>query len=177
MPREVEADLEADAYQDVSTADDIAETHPNGASWIALDDDDRKARLLALASRDIDTLEDDPGFLGDRASDDQELEWPRTSTSYSDDAWPQRLVDATTELAFDYAAKVANDEPVLSEDPRAAGVVEETVGPITTKWEKGTASAATAIERFPAVVQRLLNGLLRSSTAGSWGSSTAYRGS
>lgn len=172
MPREVPADLTADAYTDVDTVDTLAESHPLGAAWLALTNEDVKEGLPALASQEIDLVD----WIGDRATDDQELEWPRTGTDYSDDAWPSLVVRATNELLLYWAGQINAGQDVLNPSVADGTVSEETVGPITTKWFAPRATAATALERFPATVQRLLAPLVRVETS-SWGSARVVRAS
>lgn len=180
MPREVTADPDANAYATTDDADTAAGRREAvvRAAWDALDDD-QKEGALELASRDIDTLEDDPGFLGERADDDQERAWPRTGTDYSDDAWPQVLVDATLELAFSYAPAFVDGATTSVLNPSTAdgNVSEETVGPITTKWFAPRTTEALGLARFPQAVQRLLVRLIVAESTSEWGSALVRRSS
>jgi hypothetical protein len=173
MPIEVTADVSATTYADVATADTVAATRVGGAAWLNLSDDDKLA-ALTTATRDVDTLD----WIGDRATDAQELEWPRTGTSYSDDAWPTRLVLAVVELAFSYAAAITAGTDPLAVDSSAGNIKREKVGPLETEYfGASTASVdVTTASRFPPIVQNLLAPLIRSMTA-QWGSALVQRAS
>lgn len=170
MAFEVMADPAALAYANVATADAAAAFRIDGDAWIDLDDED-KLKHLILASRDLDTVD----FIGSRASTTQVLEWPRTGTDYSGNAWPQRLVDATIALAADNAKRVAADATADLLTATTSDIKVEQVGPIRTEFFDRGAAAATALERFPAFVQRLIAPLVRSAVAAGWGSATVSR--
>lgn len=178
MPRELTADPAAIAYADSSAADDAARLRETvvRAAWDALGVTEKDA-VLATATADIDTIGDD--FLGERADDDQLLEWPRTGTDYSDDAWPQRLVDATIALAFEYAPAFASGSTtnLLAPDPAEPNIKREKVGPIETEYFASRSVEATGLERFPPVVQRLLRPLVSVVEENAWGSASVVRGS
>lgn len=178
MAIEVTADLEATTYATVTQADAEAELRRGAVldAWSELDDDDKLAALIS-ATRDVDTLD----WIGDRASAEQELEWPRTDTDYSTDAWPRNLVRAVIELAFSYAPTFSADEPTdpLAPDPANGNIKKETIGPISTEFfaPTSTAEARTTIERFPAIVQNLLRPLIRAVSTSQWGQGRVVRAS
>lgn len=176
MAREVEADVEAIAYADQSAADAAAllrETVVRDA-WEDLESE-QKDGALATAARDLDTVD----WIGERASDEQELEWPRTGTDYSDDAWPELLVRANIALALSYAPAFATGATanVLNPDPADRNIKKEKVGQLETEYFVARTVEATALERFPEEVQRLLYSLVRRVDANAWGSATVTRGS
>lgn len=183
MPFEVPADLTATTYADADAADAAAELRVGGSAWLALTGDQKDA-ALATASRDIDSMEEVApsfvgGFIGERSNANQPLAWPRTGTEYSSTAWPQRLVDATIELAFTYAPAFAAGATidVLNADAGNGNIKREKIGPVETEFFTARATAATAIERFPWMVQRLLAPLIRVARADTWGSGTVTRAS
>jgi len=63
--------------------------------WVEADEDQRN-RALREASKRIDQL----AFRGAKTADAQDLEWPRINTDYADDVIPQRVKDATCEVAY-----------------------------------------------------------------------------
>jgi hypothetical protein len=172
---EVTADTDATTYASVETADAVAATRVGGSAWTDLGDEDKLA-ALTTATRDVDTLD----WIGDRASDAQELEWPRTGTDYSDDAWPTRLVNAVIELAFSYAPGIAAGTNPLATTTNAGNIKRKKIGPLETEYFGATTASSvdvTTAARFPAIVQNLLAPLVRPATAMQWGSGTAFRGS
>lgn len=164
---------DANAYATVAEATTYADYRVGGAAFIALTSD-QKIQALVTATRDIDTLEDDPGFTGDRFFAVQALAWPRDEA-----ALPRNLVRANIELAMSYAPAFAagSTTDVLNADPGNGNIQEETVGPITTVYFAPGSTAATAFERFPAIVQRLLYSLVIHPASSSWGSAVVSRGS
>ena len=63
MGFQVTADLTAVSYATSDQADDVAELRVNGASWLALDSDQKDA-AMATASRDIDSIAGTPPGTG-----------------------------------------------------------------------------------------------------------------
>lgn len=181
MAIEVTADPDATTYADTATADTVAETRVGGSAWTELSDDDKLAALIT-ATRDVDTLD----WIGDRASNAQALEWPRTNAvdsngiAYSDDTWPTRLVNAVIELAFTYALPIAAGTNPLAVDTQAGNIKRKKIGPLETEYFGATATTSvdvTTLARFPAIVQNLLAPLVRMPSTLAWGSAIARRGS
>ncbi len=179
MPLELEATPGADdanAYADEDTAEEYAGYRVGGAAFIALESD-QKIQALVTATRDIDTLAD--VFIGERATDDQALEWPRSGTNFGDDELPDNLVNATIELAMSYVPAFASGSTVdvLNADPSDGLVKREKLDVIETEWFEPRAHEADSFSRFPAAVQRLLAPLVELPVEGEWGAATVERGS
>ena len=190
MAIEITADLAATTYADVAAARAAADIRrgPVLAAIEDLSDDDLLAGLTARTT-DIDTLQ----WIGDRATAEQALEWPRTDaedsngTEYSDDAWPTRLVNAVIEQTFADAVAgtigaTATVDPV-NPSTTAPNIKRETVGPLTTEYfaPPATATDIGSLERFAPIVQNLLRPLLRSTAVADasteWGTGCSYRAS
>lgn len=160
----------SNSYSSVAAADLYATYRIGGAAFAALTSD-QKIQALVTATRDIDSIGGAPyGFLGEPTIDTQALEWPRDV----EPGLPAVLVEATIELAMSYAPLFASGgSPFV--DPTSANIKSETVGPISTEYfEPG--DGATSLDRFPAIVQRLLSSLIRV-TANVWGAASVTRGS
>jgi hypothetical protein len=104
-------------------------------------------------------------YLGDRATRDQALDFPRNGVcidghSYDADELPAALKQA--ELAFAFAANSVELMPAAATDGQGQ-IIEETVGPITTKWAAGAAKGAT-VASVPAAEQHLAKLLRRVSS-------------
>lgn len=171
---ETPAAANANSYASVDEAVEYAQYRVGGAAFVALatSDEDKFIQTLVTATREIDTLEDVPGFAGSRYTTTQALAFPRGAATL-----PASLVRATIELAMTYTAAVVDGTTDVLADASNGNIKEDTVGPITTIYfEKGT-PAATAFERFPPVVQRLLYALTLVPTVAGWGSATVSRGS
>lgn len=157
---------------------------PNAVAFLALTSD-QQIQALVSAAQDIDSLGNARvdgwliEFLGVRASDIQSMEWPRSGTGeFADNALPADLVEANIELAFTYAPLfAAGTTDPLNLDTNAARVKRKKVDVLETEWfEPGP--TAEALERFPALVQRLLSSLLSYRLiTGVWGSAVVSRGS
>jgi hypothetical protein len=177
MPLTLNADVgdpSANAYPTVAEAEEYASYRVGGAAFIALTGD-QKIQALVTATSDIDTLEDDPGFLDDRDDDEQALAFPRGGTG----ELPRNLVNATIELAMSYAPAFAagSTTDVLATSSGNGNIKRDKTGPLETEYFEPGTTAATAFERFPAVVQRLLFALVVQTPQNAWGSATVSRGS
>lgn len=168
----------ANSYATVVEADAYASYRVGGAAWATLTPD-QKIQALVTATGDIDTLEDDPGFLGERTDGVQALAWPRTGTDYDDDELPGTLVFATIELAMSYVPAFAagSTTDVLAAGSGNGNIKREKVGPLETEYFAAGSTAATAFSRFPSVVQRLLFAVVRLPPESAWGSATVSRSS
>lgn len=173
MPFEVTADPAALSYASVADAQSVVDARGGGAAFLALADDATRLQYLTAASLDLDTSD----WIGERATAEQEREWPRTGTAYSDDALPGMLIDATIELAFANAAKVAADPTVDVLNPSPDRLKRKKVGPIEREWFAPETTDATAVARFPTIVQALIARLIRDAESGVWGSGYVVRGS
>jgi len=178
---------DANAYADLATAVSYLQYRVGAAAWAGYSGE-LQAQALVSATRDIDTLEMRgaadtqvmafPRFVGTRATETQALAWPRVSAGYPSTALPDRLVEATIELAYIYAQQMTADATldVLNPDPSLRNIKREKVGPLETEYFTALAVDATAPDRLPPIVQRLLTPLLRA-WVGVWGSGVATRGS
>ena len=116
-------------------------------------------------------------WQGQRVDLTQALNWPRAWAPNPDIVWfaynyfsttiiPQRVKDATCELAFQYINAGTDD---VASQPSDFGVIEETVGPISTRYQ--AYQKPTGTSRYPRVMA-----LIRPLLAGSGNSTTLVRG-
>jgi hypothetical protein len=134
----------------------------NATIWTGAD-----AQLPALveATRDLNLLE----YVGSRTDAVQALSWPRAyapnpdapfpvgpdvvvydpmlPTYFPNNAIPQRVKDATCELALQYLKLGTTDAASID---RLAGVIEKKVDVLITKWDSGT--HAVGLGRWPRVM-------------------------
>jgi len=118
-----------------------------------------KAALIE-AQRELNVL---PWKSG-RVDSTQALAWPRayaedpdapsllgtvsaTDFWFDDDEIPQRVKDAQIELAFEFIRSGTTD--LAAADPNA-GVIEKTVGPLTTRWQPY--QRPQGLGRYPRIV-------------------------
>lgn len=176
MAFEIPADVDATVYADADAIDAIAEFRVGGEAWTDLDDA-QKDQITNVVTQAFDSLD----FKGEMTSADQNLEWPRTGTEYSDDAWPHRLVRAAIEYAIILAPTVAEGtDPLNPVDTSNGNIKREKVGPLETEYFGATATTSDTddpLAEFPAIVQRLLAPLIRSSLSLAWGSASVIRAS
>lgn len=123
---------------------------------------DAQNRALAEATRDLSAR----NWQGRRTDNTQALSWPREWVTNPDDAnydyydsnvIPQRVKDATCELALQYLRAGTSD---ISELDATIGVKREKVGPLETEYFDPD-DRARGIARFPSVtrfIARLLAG-------------------
>jgi hypothetical protein len=168
-------DPTANSFVTVAEMTAYCDGRMNASAWVNTDTTLHAA--LVEATRDISNMD----FIGARVTATQALSWPRDSAANADLAGtndnlvfdllnrdlplyydptiiPQRVKDATCELALQYVKSGTTD--LAAADPNK-GVIEKSVGPLTTRWESSQARAE-GLARFPRVVQ-LLYPLLRPS--------------
>jgi hypothetical protein len=173
VPFALTADPEAIAYPSVADAESADEIRGGGTAFLALDDE-VQAQLLASASLDLDTSD----WKGDRATTTQELEWPRTGTIYSDDAWPGVLIQATIALAFANAITLTADAAADLLNPALNNIKREKTGPLEVEFFSPVSTDATDVSRWPTIVQALIARLIRAESVSEWGlSARTVRGS
>ena len=156
----------ANAYATQAAAITHAQYRVGGAAFIALTSD-QQIQALVTAASDIDAIGDGvAGFIGDRATATQSMEWPRDAGTL-----PANLVEANIELAMSYApAFVTGYTGDVLNPSRSDGTIKrKKVDVLETEWFEARTTEATALERFPDVVQRLLSSLIR--IVATWGGS------
>lgn len=134
-------------------------TRLNASSWTTLSGatctETEKAAMVE-ATRELSAMR----WLGNRVDSTQVLAWPRAYVPnvdsptfafdyYSTTTVPQRVKDATCELAFQFLKAGTTD---LAAVDAGAGVIEETVDVLTTRYE-AWAKPRTLLERYPSVAR------------------------
>lgn len=135
-------------------------------SGSACTEDEKKA--LLEATRELSALE--PVLQGYRTDAVQALCFPRQYVintkapitapigisgfpEFADDSVPDDWINATIELAFEFLKAGTVD---LAAIDRTRGVIQKTIGPLTTRWatraEGGPAMPTQGIARFPRVL-------------------------
>jgi hypothetical protein len=121
--------------------------------------------IEGLAVRAMDYIEaQEDRFAGERTSPLQPLSWPRADVilygaDLEDNFIPVQLKNAQAQLCFD--ADDVELMPTLAGSSGAAGgaIIEETVGPLTTKYS--TAVAATSVKPTLSAADAILRVLFR----------------
>ena len=124
----------------------------NASNWGS--DDDLKNRALVEATRELCGVR----WQGTPVSTTQALQWPRyyvanpdapaySTVLYASTIIPQRVKDATMELAFQFLNAGTTDVAAL---PSTYGVIEKTVDVLTTRWADPRAQKL-GLQRFPRV--------------------------
>lgn len=138
----------ANSFISSEASDAYLDTRLNASAWSDASDDD-KARALIEATRELSLLNWD----GKRVDDTQALSWPRQLVKNPDDPnWsyfdsteiPTRVKDATCELALEFLRAGTTD---LASIEDSLSVVEESVGPITTRYAEPLNRVKT-LQRF-----------------------------
>lgn len=172
----------ADANSFVTEAEaiDYAATRLNLVGWATvagITATENEKRAMIEATRELNFLR----YKGYRATSTQALNWPRVYAINEEDApfnellWiadqgyplyytdiPQRLKEATIELAFEFLRAGTTD---ISRLDTTAGIIRKKVDVLETEWEPGATSAYTGLARFPRVTN-LISPLLADSGAG-----------
>ena len=156
----------ANSYVTEAEAIAYAATRLNLSGWTTVAGStatENEKKALIEATRELDMLT----FRGRRIDSAQYLKWPRAYaameedepldtilTSYNLDLYysgvPQRLKDATIELAFEF---LRAGEVDIAAAPESAGVIREKIDVIETEWSAGSgAQDLVGLARFPRVV-------------------------
>jgi hypothetical protein len=150
----------ANSFATVAEGDTYCDARLNATAW-GDETNDEKARALIQATLELNTYT----YIGTTVTTTQALVWPRQWAVDPDSPLgdyfdtteiPTRLKNATCELALQYIIAGTTDLSLLDS---TAGVIEKTIGPITTRWASPTLRPTTLIQRFP-LVQSLIRPLL-----------------
>ncbi len=142
----------ANSFITLAEADAFMEARLNASTWETDATDDTKNRALVEATRELNVL----GWDGNRTDDTQALAWPRQWAVNPDDpngdyyattTVPQRVKDATAELAFQFVKAGTTDVAALDS---SAGVLEKTIDVLTTKYSEH--GRADGLDRYPRVM-------------------------
>lgn len=141
----------ANSYVTLAEAQAYMDARLNESTWESATTDTQN-RALVEATRELQPLY----WQGTRADSTQALAWPRWFVINPDLPWagtvyyastviPQRVKDATCELALQFVKAGTTD--VASQDPQQ-NVIEKTVGPLTTRYSEPV-NRAVGIKRYP----------------------------
>jgi hypothetical protein len=143
----------ANSFATVAEGDVYCDARLNASAWTDEDDDDQKARALIDATRELNVLM----YIGYTVSEDQALVWPRdyaedpdspTLAYFESDVIPQRVKDATCELALQFLIAGTTDLAALD---ATQGVIRKRVDVLETEWAKPY-ERAKGLDRFPRVM-------------------------
>jgi hypothetical protein len=160
----------ANSFVTEAEMDAYVEGRLNSAAWTS---DAAALPALVEATRDLSNL----SWKGWRVTETQALSWPREHVRdpdaiYDEDVGelgfpeypvteiPQRIKDATCELALAYLKAGATDLASVDAD---TNLTSKTVGPLSKSW--GPAGKPTGLSRFPRV-QQLIAPLLSPAASG-----------
>lgn len=155
----------ANSFVTVAEADAYLEARRNASDWNDENDDDEKMSALIEATRELSAIR----WQGNRVTSTQALSWPRDSATnpdgtcsgeyYDTDVIPQRIKDATYELALEFLKAGTSD---LAAAGDTDGITLKTVGPLTTEYA-APSQRAQGLARFPRVM-KLIGPLLETSS-------------
>lgn len=173
-------DAAANSFVSTAEADTYLDARLNADAWTGEGDDDQKARALIGATQIISLLL----YKGERSSGTQRLSWPRqwapnpdAPTSEADptvtvltdsivvyfatDVIPQRIKDATCELALELL-KAGTSDPTTTDDTK--NITRLVAGPVEIDFADSLARPQ-GLSRFPSVLP-ILTPLLSASNGG-----------
>lgn len=141
----------ANSFVTVAEADTYLEARLNSAAWTGVDP---KMQALIEATRELCAL---GGWLGYRVDTTQALAFPRADLENPDDPTPgtyyattiipQRVKDATCELALEFLRAGTTD---VAAAPATTGVTEKTVDVLTTRYADPS-QQLQGLMRFPRI--------------------------
>lgn len=145
----------SNSFVTLAEATTYMEARLNGSTWTSATTDNQN-RALVEATRELSSRE----YTGMKASSTQALQWPRSfavnpdinwvgNPFYASDIIPQRVKDATCELAFQFLKAGTTDIAAL--DPKQY-VTQKTVGPISTSYAEPFYKPQ-GLGRFPSVMR------------------------
>lgn len=169
----------SNGYADTTAALAVAAYRPAGAAFAALTPD-QQVQALATVTQDIDSIAwpapgQYGGFIGERATTTQALQWPRTGTDYA--GIPPMLIAATIEYAILKAPEVAAGTYTLEAVSGLGNIKRVKTDVLEREYFPGAEPVADALARFPRIVQDLLRSLVMVPFTNMWGSGSAARGS
>jgi len=151
----------ANSYVTVAVADAYLDARLNASAWTGASAADQ-ARAVIEATRTLDTFH----WKGTRVNGTQALSWPRayvpnpdapkdvevpslvTDIAYYPEASiPQRILDATCELALEFLKAGTTDLAALDAD---AQLTSKTTGPLSKSWAPG--GKPQGVSRFTRVL-------------------------
>ena len=154
----------ANSFVTIAEADAYVNAQMERTGWPVSDDD--KARALFAATADLSAL----AYVGSRTATAQALAWPRiqapnpdarndngwpygiptwSQVFYDDDVIPQRIKDATCELAYRYAVA---GRPETGTVPASQNILEKQVDVLRTRYSD-PAQRVTGLGLYPRVAQ------------------------
>jgi hypothetical protein len=147
----------ANSFVTLAEADAYLETRLNASAWNDEEEDDVKMQALCEATRELSAIQ----WQGNRADSSQALSWPRSgatnpdgtssSEQYAIDVIPQRLKDATCELALEFLRAGTTD---VASAGATDGIKQKTTGPLTTVYADPS-QRAQGLARYPRVMQSI----------------------
>lgn len=146
----------ANSYVTLAEADTFMESRLNASTWETDATTDNQNRALVEATRQITLLIWD----GRRVDDTQALSWPRQLARDPDDpnydyfsstVVPQRVKDATMELAFQYIKAGTTDIAALD---TTAGIKRKKVDVLETEYFDSY-QRPQGLSRYPSVMQHI----------------------
>lgn len=142
----------ANSFVSVAEADAYLEARLNSSLWAGTEP---KKQAVIEATREISAMI----WQGYRVTATQALSWPRANAPDPDaisdyvyfdtDVIPQRVKDATCELALEFLKAGTTD---IAGTDKGAGVIEKTVDVLTTRWASPTPGG---LARYPRVMKLL----------------------
>ena len=146
----------ANSYVTLAEADSFMEGRLNASTWETDASDDDKNRGLVEATRQISRL----GYGGRRTDSTQVLSWPRqfafdpdspVQDYFTNTVIPQRVKDATMELAFQYIKAGTTDVAALDS---TYNVSSKRIDVLETAYVEPWARAR-GLNRYPSVMQHI----------------------
>jgi hypothetical protein len=143
----------ANSFVTLAEANTFMEGRLNASTWETDASDDNKNRALVEATRQLSAMQ----WLGLRTDTTQILSWPRTWVTnpdspslafYTTTIIPQRVKDATMELAFQFIKAGTVDVAALA---GTAGIKRKKVDVLETEYD--TARRPTGLALYPSVTR------------------------
>jgi hypothetical protein len=145
----------SNSFTTLAEANTYMESRLNASSWETDATDDEKNRALVEATRELSVMH----WLGERTDGTQALSWPRQwahdpdspiQDYYATTVIPQRVKDATMELALQFVKNGTTDVAAL--DPQS-GIKRKKIDVIETEYD--TARRPVGLNAYPSVTRHI----------------------
>lgn len=172
---ETPGDADANTYATLAEATAYLEPRLNTSAWDDVASEETQKAALVEATREMDLLP----WRGTRVTVTQALAWPREdvpipdlpddvsvssdAAEYSTTAIPDRIKDATIELALEFLRSGSTD---LSKPDPDRDVIRKKIDVIETEWAKDRRPRGLA--RFPRILARIHPLLDPTRVGGGW---------
>jgi len=126
----------SNSYVTLEEAQAYMATNMYGAAWLELDEEVQEQTLM-MATIQVDSI----CYLGQKATAEQSLKWPRTGLTYDGHPLPSDIVPREVKIAVCEQAKLATaSDPSVPQDAEVQGLEKVKAGSVEVWFHEGVKS-------------------------------------